>query len=146
MGDSEQLGCWLPPACQTGKLPISCTTLWCILWWIAFSWSKSTDWTFHHLDTGGQLKCNTMHVDSFGFAKPNKKENPVQRMTDKGQRGPCMGTLIRLERRTDERHESDRGSIAVTTGAVVPAGQDRLFCSATHVPHQHPPFCQSTFS
>jgi len=55
----EQLGCWLTRACQTGKLPISCTTLWCIHWWMAFPWSNSTDWTFHHLDTGGQLKYNT---------------------------------------------------------------------------------------
>jgi len=51
----EQLGCWLNPACQTGKLPNSCTTLWCIQWWMAFPWSKSMDWPFHHLDTGGQL-------------------------------------------------------------------------------------------
>ena len=54
VGALEQLGCWLTPACQTGKLPISCSTLWCVHWGMAFPWSKSTDWTFHDLDTGGQ--------------------------------------------------------------------------------------------
>jgi len=69
VGELEQLGCWLTPACQVGKLPISCTTQWCILWWVAFPLSKRTDWTFHHMDTGGQSFILTLNLFGHATAK-----------------------------------------------------------------------------
>jgi len=35
-GGTEQPGCWWNPACQTGKLPNPCITLWCIQQWMSF--------------------------------------------------------------------------------------------------------------
>jgi len=46
VGVLEQLGCWLNPACQTGKLPSSF-----IPCWISFQQSKRVDWMYIHQGT-----------------------------------------------------------------------------------------------
>jgi len=99
-GRMEQLGCWLNPACQTGKLPNSCTTLWCIQWWMSFPWSKSMDWTFHHLDTGGQLT----YMDA--IRKEMKNCSKAFEMLPEGSRIPVGHTHIKCHLIFDVKHGS----------------------------------------